>query len=111
MGTLEQPKADLPADGELVIQNLYIPDDCTQKAVKGNVASVHYTGYLYKNGKKFDSSFDRKVPFSVKLGAGRVIRGWEQGLIGMCPGYRLQACDNSIGRRDASLFLQTWGME
>ncbi len=46
----------------------------------------HYKGYLYKNGKKFDSSLDRDAPFSLRLGAGRVIKGWEEGLLGMCVG-------------------------
>lgn len=40
---------------------------------------------------KFDSSLDRHSPFSVKLGAGRVIKGWEEGLLGMCPGYAFLA--------------------
>ncbi len=35
---------------------------------------------------KFDSSLDRNAPFSVRLGAGRVIKGWEEGLLGMCAG-------------------------
>lgn len=41
-------------------------------------------GYLYTNGKKFDSSLDRRRIFPVTLGAGRVIKGWEKGLWGMC---------------------------
>lgn len=61
-------------------------------AEKGKAVSVHYTGWLYdpaapeQKGKKFDSSLDRKIPFGFILGAGRVIKGWEEGVVGMKEG-------------------------
>jgi len=48
----------------------------------GTNVSVHYTGWL-ENGMKFDSSVDRGQPFSFPLGAGRVIKGWDEGVQGM----------------------------
>lgn len=56
-------------------------------AVKGKTVSVHYTGWL-TDGRKFDSSKDRNDPFQFPLGAGHVIRGWDEGVQGMQEGGR-----------------------
>ena len=61
--------------------NILQPGD-GQEAESGSEVTVHYTGWLM-DGTKFDSSRDRGEPFSLTLGAGRVIPGWEQGLEGM----------------------------
>lgn len=58
-------------------------------ASAGSDVTVHYTGWLYdekaadKHGTKFDSSVDRGEPLTFLLGAGRVIRGWDEGVAGM----------------------------
>jgi FKBP-type peptidyl-prolyl cis-trans isomerase FkpA len=51
-------------------------------AESGKTVSVHYSGYL-TDGKKFDSSLDRGQPFKFTLGGGQVIKGWDQGIVGM----------------------------
>lgn len=58
-------------------------------AAPGARVNVHYTGWLYddgETGRKFDSSKDRGEPFSFPLGAGYVIKGWDEGVAGMCVG-------------------------
>jgi FKBP-type peptidyl-prolyl cis-trans isomerase FkpA len=65
---------------ELQIQELAPGNGAEAKT--GNTVTVHYTGTL-TNGQKFDSSHDRGKGFTFKLGAGNVIKGWDQGVPGM----------------------------
>jgi len=53
---------------------------------RGQICVMHYTGWLYQNGQKgakFDSSVDRGKPFEFPLGAGAVIKGWDEGVAGI----------------------------
>ncbi|NUQ76883.1 MAG: FKBP-type peptidyl-prolyl cis-trans isomerase [Polyangiaceae bacterium] len=68
------------SDQELKIEDLQVGSGAEAKP--GQLVSVHYTGTL-TSGKKFDSSKDRGKPFQFPLGAGRVIKGWDQGVAGM----------------------------
>jgi FKBP-type peptidyl-prolyl cis-trans isomerase FkpA len=65
---------------ELIIEDLSVGNG--DEAVAGRTVVVHYTGWL-TDGTKFDSSKDRNDPFNFPLGAGHVIRGWDQGVAGM----------------------------
>lgn len=56
-------------------------------AKAGQLVTVHYTGWL-TNGTKFDSSVDRGQPFQFTLGAGQVIKGWDEGVVGMKVGEK-----------------------
>lgn len=80
------PKSD-PAwrktSSGLEIQDLKSGDGA--EARSGSTVDVHYTGWL-EDGTKFDSSHDRGKPFSFRLGAGMVIRGWDEGVAGMKAG-------------------------
>ena len=70
-------------------------------AEAGQYVQVHYTGWLYQDGEqgaKFDSSKDRNDPFEFPLGAGHVIKGWDQGVEGMkVGGVRKLVIPSSLG--------------
>jgi len=62
-------------------------DECTIKSRKGDKLRMHYTGTL-EDGTEFDSSIPRGDPLEFTLGMGQVIKGWDQGLLGMCQGEK-----------------------
>jgi peptidylprolyl isomerase len=69
---------------ELKVEDIKVGDG--PEAKEGDTVRVHYTGRLLKSGVKFDSSLDRGEPFEFPLGQGKVIPGWDQGVVGMKPG-------------------------
>lgn len=78
-----------------------------KEAKKDDQLRVHYVGYL-SNGTKFDSSYDFGRPFSFQLGAGKVIKGWEEGLSGMKEGGKRKLTippDLAYGSRGAGALI------
>lgn len=92
------------------LQIIEVVEGTGEVAEAGQVAVVHYTGWLYdadaedNTGEKFDSSVDRNEPFKFPLGAGRVIRGWDEGVAGMKVGGKRRLVippDMAYGERGA----------
>lgn len=109
---VQQPSLALEAPTELQpgLTATLLKKGYGRVAVPGDRAEVHYTGWLYdpnaegNRGKKFDSSVDRGQPFSFPLGAGRVIKGWDQGVAGMMIGEKRELLiqpDMAYGARGA----------
>jgi FK506-binding protein 2 len=62
--------------------------ECSRKTVAGDKINVHYRGTLESDGSEFDASYNRGQPLSFAVGQGQVIKGWDQGLLDMCPGEK-----------------------
>ncbi len=77
---------DGPPPGELLIEDIEIGDGA--EAVAGSPVNVHYVGVSWSTGAEFDSSWNRGELFEFPLGAGHVISGWDQGVVGMQVGGR-----------------------
>ena len=71
---------------ELVVTDLVVGDG--EEAVAGSTVSAHYVGVAHSTGEEFDASWDRGAPLDFPVGAGRVIAGWDTGLLGMRVGGR-----------------------
>ncbi|MBO1413618.1 FKBP-type peptidyl-prolyl cis-trans isomerase [Streptomyces sp. FH025] len=86
----EKPEIDFPigdAPTELKIRDIVVGDG--EEAKPGQVVSVRYVGVTFETGEEFDASWNRGIaPFQFPLGAGRVIKGWDQGVAGMKVGGR-----------------------
>ncbi len=75
-----------PAPDGLLIEEIIVGDGA--EAQVGQTAVVHYVGVGVTSGEEFDASWNRGEPFSFPLGAGYVIKGWDQGVVGMKIGGR-----------------------
>ena len=75
-----------PPPAKLVTEDLVVGTG--DYALPGKIVSVHYVGVFYKNGKQFDSSWEKGHPLQFQLGAEEVIPGWEEGVVGMRVGGR-----------------------
>lgn len=101
LGVLPDDRGDPP--GELVIDDLVLGDG--PAAVRGASLTVHFVGAEWVSGAEFDATWDRGQPFTFELGAGRVIDGWERGLVGMRAGGRralIVPPDLAYGERGAA---------
>ena len=87
----EKPaRGNLPKDAKLRVGVLKrVPEgECKRRSASGDPLSMYYTGWTRADGKVFDSSVSRNSPFDFTLGRGMVIKGWDNGLQGMCVGER-----------------------
>lgn len=86
----DKPHVYVPAGetppAELVIEEIEV--GAGEEAKPGHTVEVHYAGNAWSTRQQFDASWDRGETFSFKLGAGQVIGGWDQGVVGMKIGGR-----------------------
>lgn len=84
-----KPEIDFPGDvapTDLVIEDLKTGDGVEAKA--GDTISAHYVGVAHSTGEEFDASWNRGAPLDFRLGVGQVIKGWDDGIVGMKVGGR-----------------------
>jgi FKBP-type peptidyl-prolyl cis-trans isomerase len=80
------PKPSGAPPKKLVVKDIVVGKG--RPAKKGDQLSMQYVGVTFADGKEFDSSWDSGQPFKFQLGKGSVIKGWDQGLVGIKPGGR-----------------------
>lgn len=88
-GSAKKPTVSVPSgSAPTTLQKTDITVGTGAEAKTGDTVSVQYVGVNYADGKQFDASWDRGQPFTFQLGAGDVIKGWDQGVVGMKVGGR-----------------------
>ena len=86
---LERPEIDFPEGQPPALLDITdITEGDGQEAVKGSKVSMHYVGVSWSTGEEFDASWNRGGTFDFQLGGGRVIKGWDMGIVGMKVGGR-----------------------
>ena len=113
-----KPNVDIPAGAppaELVREDLVVGTGT--EATRGKTVEVHYVGVAWSTKKQFDASWDRGATFDFPLGAGRVIRGWDEGVAGMrvggrrrltippAMGYGARGAGGAIGPNETLVFI------
>ena len=113
-----KPSVDIPAGApptELVREDLVV--GAGAEATRGKTVEVHYVGVAWSTKKQFDASWDRSETFDFPLGAGRVIRGWDEGVAGMrvggrrrltippAMGYGARGAGGAIGPNETLVFI------
>ena len=104
-----KPEVDFPdGDPPSNLQITEIWEGNGKEANPGDTVQVHYVGVAYSTGEEFDASWDRGEPLEFRLGTGRVISGWDQGVQGMKVGGRRQLIippDLAYGDRGAGAVI------
>ncbi|GAB3650998.1 FKBP-type peptidyl-prolyl cis-trans isomerase [Zhihengliuella somnathii] len=113
-----KPEIDFPGENppeELVIEDLI--EGTGAEVVPGTVVSAHYVGVAFSTGEEFDASWNRGTPLDFTVGVGQVIKGWDQGLLGMKVGgrrrieipselaYGERGAGNAIAPNEALIFV------
>jgi peptidylprolyl isomerase len=84
-----KPEIDFPGEAaptELIIEDISLGDGAEARA--GDSISAHYVGVAHSTGEEFDASWSRGAPLDFTLGRGQVIKGWDDGIVGMKVGGR-----------------------
>jgi peptidylprolyl isomerase len=113
----DKPEDETPAELPTELQVTVIEEGSGPEAQAGDTVVVDYVGVRSSDGVEFDNSYDRFEPFPVVLGQGSVIKGWDEGLVGVQAGstiridipsdlaYGAEARDDIIGENEALTFL------
>ena len=89
-GALPKPQVKIPATLPTALVVTDLAEGTGSAAANGDTVVVNYVGVRSADGAEFDNSYDRGIPFPVTLGLGQVIKGWDQGLVGVKTGGRRQ---------------------